>query len=364
MDSLEHLADKFEEWAKDFGRVAPMYAGLARGIAGDPELLALLAEAPEEQQLPVLLFASVHSLVLAEPELAAAAFYPSVHAGVRTHDGAFEAFRQLCRSRRVDIAALLTTRVTQTNEVGRCRLYLPALSLIAEEMGPLSLVDVGTSAGLNLFLDRYHYAFVPGGEVGPMSAVALTCRVRGERRPAQLTMPVVAGRLGIDRSPIDLGDPDDRNWLRACVWPEQTDRVQRLDAAIDIALSMPAEIRRGDATASLAAAIATAGQSGHPVVMNSWVLNYLSAHERRSYVAELDRLGAGTELSWVFAESPRLCEGLPWPANPPRPDLTALMLVRWRRGTRSVRHLAECHPHGEWLRWLDDPVSFDEPMVD
>jgi hypothetical protein len=363
MDSFEHLAGKFEEWAQDFHRVAPMYAGLARGIAGDPELLALLAEAPEEQQLPVLLFASVHSLVLAEPELAMAAFYPSVRAGVSTFDGAFEAFRELCRSRRADIAALVTTRATQTNEVGRCRLYLPALSLIAGELGPLSLVDVGASAGLNLFLDRYHYAFMPGGEVGTTSEVTLTCQVRGERRPTRLDMPVVAGRLGIDRSPIDLGDRDDRNWLRACVWPEQTERLQRLDAAIAIALSMPAEIRRGDATTSLDDAIAVARQSGHPVVMNSWVLNYLSTHERRSYVAELDRIGARTELSWVFAESPRLCEGLPWPANPHRPDLTALMLVSWRQGTRSVRHLADCHPHGEWLRWVDEPVSLDESIV-
>jgi hypothetical protein len=369
MDNYEHLSVKFTEWARDFHTVAPMYAELARRIATDRELLALLALAPEEQQLPVLLFASVHSLVLGEPDLAAGACYPSVNhnAGVDTLDGAFEAFRELCRTRRADIAALVTTRVTQTNEVGRCRLYLPALALIADDVGPLSLVDVGASAGLNLFLDRYHYTYVPRRavgairETGPASKVTLTCELRGEGRPTFLAVPTVTGRLGIDRSPIDLGDGNDRNWLRACVWPEQTERFHRLDAAIDIALSSPAEIRAGDATVHLDEAITTARQSGHPVVMNSWVLNYLTADERRSYVAELDRLGAGTELSWVFAESPRLCGDLPWPtgAEPTTsrwPDLTVLMLVTWRRGVRSVRHLADGHPHGEWLHWVDQPV--------
>ncbi len=356
MGNYEHLAAKFTEWASDFERVTPMYAELARGIAADPELLALLDHAPEEQQLPVLLFASVHSLVLAEPEIPAAAFYPSVDQGVDTFDGAFEAFRKLCTSRRADIAALLATRVTQTNEVGRCGLYLPALSLIAPDVGVLSLVDVGASAGLNLYLDQYHYSFVPGIEVGPVSEVNLRCELRGEHRPEQLAVPTIAGRLGIDRSPIDLADRNDRNWLRACVWPEQTERFHRLDSAISIAQSMPSEIRRGDATAELERAIGTARRSGHPVVMNSWVLNYLSSDERRAYVAELDRLGSRAELTWVFAESPRLCRELPLPTMHHRPDLTVLMLVTWRHGERSIRHLADCHPHGEWLHWVDEPV--------
>ena len=39
---------------------------------------------------------------------------------------------------------------------------------------------------------------------------------------------------------------------------------------------------------------------------NTWVLNYLTADERRAYVASLDELGADRDLSWVFVEMPVL----------------------------------------------------------
>ncbi|MCA1480838.1 DUF2332 family protein, partial [Bradyrhizobium sp. NBAIM08] len=71
----------------DFASSVPMYADLARRIANDDELLALLGHAPAEQRLPVLLFASVHSLVLADPTVALGQYYASVNADPR-HDSA------------------------------------------------------------------------------------------------------------------------------------------------------------------------------------------------------------------------------------------------------------------------------------
>jgi len=358
MRTHDVLAERFHVWADDFESTAPMYAELARCTADEPELLHLLARAPVEQQLPVLLFASVHALVLAEPDLELGAFYPSVRGGIARPDGAFNAFRSLCLDRQHDIERLVTTRVTQTNEIGRCRLFLPALSQLEPGLGPLSLVDVGASAGLNLFLDHYRYSFTADHHVGPPTGVELVGEFRGGAQPTQISIPDITGRLGIDRFPVDLSDADERTWLRACIWPEQAQRLRRLDAAIEVALSMPPTIRAGDATAELASAIDTALHVGHPVVMNSWVLNYLSASERKAYFAELNRLGQRHDLTWVFAESPDLCSDVPFPAHPIRPQLTLLMLVTWRDGERSVRHLADCHPHGEWLHWVDEPVSW------
>ena len=67
-----------------------------------------------------------------------------------------------------ELTWLLATRTTQTNEVGRCGLFLPVFGMLADEVGPLGHIDVGTSGGLNLLLDRYEYRYrtADDGEVG------------------------------------------------------------------------------------------------------------------------------------------------------------------------------------------------------
>ena len=113
-------------------------------------------------------------------------------------------------------------------------------------------------------------------------------------------------------------------------------------------------MRAGDAVEDLAATIALVAGDGHPVVLNSWVLNYLSDAQRRAYVAELDRLGASSDLSWIFAEMPALVSGVPVPDDPDRAYRTVVTLVRWRDGVRTVEHLADAHPHGFWIHWQAD----------
>ena len=113
------------------------------------------------------------------------------------------------------------------------------------------------------------------------------------------------------------------------------------------------DIRRGDAVETVAALVAEAAASGHPVVTTSWVLNYFSAEARWQFVGALDRAAESVDLSWVYVESPALCPGLPgMPAarqGPKQP--TAVVLVRWRDGRRDARHVADAHPHGRWLHW-------------
>ena len=340
---------RFRISADDQHKRSPFNARLCAAIAESPDIAEFLSSAPAEQQLPVLLLASVHSIVLAEPELELAAWYPTVSAAPRDDD-AFPAFARLCQAREPEIRSLIATRATQTNEVGRCSLFLPALDVLAAEVGTIGLADIGTSAGLNLQLDHYRYEYEPGGAVGGASPVTLRCSVR-DGVPVPLAIPPIGARVGVDRSPIDLNDPDSVRWLMACVWPDQQDRFERLAAAIAVAADHPAEVIEGDAVGTLAAAIEHVGRDAHPTVLNSWVLNYLTPDERLAYVAELDRIGAERDISWLFLESPGLARGLPVPAEIERSFLSHLVLARWRGGLRSIVHLAECHPHGYWLRW-------------
>lgn len=349
MADLAELARRFHEYGHDHEVRSPFNAHLSRSIAETPTILSLLQSAPDEQQLPVLLLAAVHSLVLGEPELELAKWYPTVTDRPLDTDP-FPAFRRLCEDREDHIRAIVSQRFTQTNEVGRCALFLPALGIVADERGPISLVDVGTSAGLNLQLDQYQYRYSPGGRVGGQSPVVLECATRGDV-PIPAELPTVVGRIGIDQHPIDLSHPDEARWLMACVWPDQADRFERIRAAIILAQHSRSDIRKTDAVAGLRSAVADAAASGHPVVLNSWVLNYLTDAQRTAYLTELDAIGSQRDLSWVYAESPALCPGIPFPFELDHEHLTALMLARWRDGVRTVQHLGVAHPHGYWLHW-------------
>ena len=348
----------FADFARQTANGTPLYSRLAAGIAGNKRLAGMLLNAPPAQRLPVLLFACVHSLLLGEPDAPLARFYPNL-AGEGTDPGdPFPAFERFCNQHADALATMMRTRRTQTNEIGRTALFVPAFGLLEHEMGVLAHVDVGASAGLNLLISHYDFRFEPGGSIATGSTVQLVCGTRGDV-PVPVRHPSIATAVGIDQSPIDLDDTDQARWLEACVWPDQVGRFERLRAAIEVARTVGVDVRSGDAVSGVAALVQEVAGAGHPVLTTSWVMNYLSADERLGFVAAVDALaGAGHDCSWVYAESPALCPelpGIPPPTDPDQP--TALVAVRWRGGERSTQHLANAHPHGAWMHWLIQPAG-------
>ena len=348
MVALPEIQQRFANFAQSTAKRAPLYSTISTAIARDPDVSRVLLAAPEPQQLPVLLFAAVHYLLLCGdgPELAA--FYSNLTPAPAT-SYPYLAFREVVLRHIDDIETLVASRTTQTNEVGRCAQFVPALGMVAAEVGTLAHVDVGTSAGLNLLLPRYAFEYTPGGTLGRPSTVHLQCSTTGPV-PVPAAMPHIARSIGIDRAPIDVFDDDEVRWLEACVWPDQADRFDRLVAAVALAREHVPDVRQGDAVLDLAEVVSEAAHSGHPVITTSWVLNYLPDDTRLQFLAELDHLGSDLDLSWVIAEAPSQTPGLPVPTTDPPEELTVLSLVRWRAGVRTARRLATTHPHGYWLR--------------
>lgn len=354
------LVQKVRAHERDSFTRAPLNAALCAVIARDRSLHTLLAHAPVEQQLPVLLLASIHFLVLAEPNHELAAWYPNVtrHHRDPTDPALAPVLHDFVNDRAPSMLELLATRRVQTNEIGRCALFLPALGLIAADRTPIGHVDVGTSAGLTTLLARFAYRYVDdqgegvtrAGDVIGSGAPLLECSTRGTG-PVPTAIPDIASAQGIDLDPIDISDPDDARWLQACCWPDQTDRFERLAAAIEMAQADPPKIITGDAVDVICDTIQRVPPDQHPVVTCSWALNYLTPAARHAFVEELDTSGAVRDISWVFAESPALTPELPHARDLAGEHTTALVLTRWRNGERSVDHLATCHPHGYWLHW-------------
>ena len=153
---------------------SPLYDRISRAVAADPEILAMVLRAPPAAHQPNVLLAAVHYLLLSGLDHPLA----EVYAGRSDVDPA-PLFRQLCLDHQAEVGVVMATRRTQTNEVGRSALIGPGLAFVADRLGqPLALVDVGTSAGLNLRCDRYLLDYGEHGATGPAdAAVRIACRV-------------------------------------------------------------------------------------------------------------------------------------------------------------------------------------------
>ena len=327
---------------------SPMYRDIAAAIADDPDLLSIVADSPVDASHPGVFLGVVRFLLLGGID------HPlgDIYAGRLDSSGVVDAFRSFVDQYRPEIMALMQTRRVQTNEVARCSVLLAGLAEVAERhTEPLALIDVGASGGLNLAIDRLQVDY--GHFVsGPSSPVTVVCESLSDGPPRRPT-PNIGWRAGIDRNPLDLSDPDEVRWLQACIWPEHSDRQQRLLAAIELFNAEPVPIVAGDAIADLPALIADAPADHHLTLMSSWVVFYFSPEDRLAYEQVL--ADAGRPLSWVSAEHPSVVRSLVGKTEPMtgEGDFSALALLDYAGdGTHPDREfLAWCHNHGAWIDW-------------
>jgi hypothetical protein len=214
-------------------------------------------------------------------------------------------------------------------------------ALTVDANAPLHLIEIGPSAGLNLIWDRYGVRYSRDGAVAAAvnadAPLQIDCELRGDKIPPTRPVPVVARRLGLELNPVDLANTDDRDWLRALIWPDQVSRLTRLDRAIALFEEAKPEIRAGDALALLPNALAEAGRD-HAVCIYHTIATYQFSREMREALENM-LVVAGLrrpvwELSFEF-------DGTEYP----------LSLIRHRDGERTARVLANSHPHGTWLEW-------------
>ena len=336
------------------------YERLSEGIAGDEDTLRLLMQTPQEQRRPSLLLAAVNLLLASHPDSALAAYYPT-HAGLRPVDAQLlPAFSAFCSEHRGDLVRLLREGSTQTNEIRRCVALRVGLAHVQRRWpGPLALAEAGASAGLNLLFDRYRYRLGGDEPTSAASQVVIGCELRGDAPAGRVlgAIPEVTSRLGIDREPVDLADPAARAWLEAFIWPERTDDLATLRAAIDVARTAPAlAVVRGDATTDTVRLLSGLPGNEPVVVFTASLLSYLTPGGRAAFAGQL-RLAAGRRpVAWVFAEAPGLAATMnltaPALAGPLAQRNTLYLVGASLRGPgngRDDRLLALADPY---LRWL------------
>jgi hypothetical protein len=313
------IAERYARFASDEapGRSA-LYADWAAGVAADPSTRVTLARIPATHRQPPLVFAVARMLGAPERPFPEWAAWARVHAD--------------------ELVAECTRRSLQTNEPLRCAALLPALSGIP---GAIALLEIGASAGLCLYPDRYSYRYRNGPDLDPpdgVSRVVLASQLRGG---PPLRMPEVVWRAGIDLAPLDAADAEDRRFLLSLVWPGEAGRAARIEGALDIVAEDPPLLVRADATEpdALRTLAARAPTGATLVVTTPGVLPHIPRAGRERLFETIEAMDA----AWITIDPPGLHDR--W--RPPVDPATWGGFVLGRDGVA----LAAVDPLGAFVEW-------------
>lgn len=291
---------------------------------------------PLADALPLRAAGGLHALHLSGREPALAPLY----AGEAVDDAAI--VRDVIARHDEDLMPWLDGP-PQTNEAGRSSNFVAAMLWLAGQGLPsrFECLEVGSSAGINLMIDRYRYD-LGGVTVGPQdAAMVFTPEWRGAPPPDG---PVSFASLkGCDVAPVDLTDAAQALRLRAYIWPEHAVRFARLDSAIAAANAQAPDLVAMNAADFVERHLARPQAEGTTrVLMHSIVMQYVPEDQRRRIAAAMEAAGARATpdkaLAWLSVEADRTLLG-------------HALQVRYWPGGEEWRLLARSHAHGAWIEW-------------
>ena len=231
----------------------------------------------------------------------------------------------------------------QTNEPGRSAPLMVGLLTGVARHGPrMEVLEIGSSAGLNLLIDRYRIA-LPGIATGPSdSPVQITPEWRGPPPPGQA--PQIMSIRGVDIAPVDATDPAQAERLLAYVWADHAQRFDRMAHALALLRAHRPWLDAGDAADWVEARLAEPQPPGTTrVLMHSVVWQYLGDARQQRITSAMAAAGARAThdrpLAWVCVEADRSVD---------QHDVT----IRSWPGFGDVTRIGHAHAHGFWIEHL------------
>jgi hypothetical protein len=327
---------------------SPMYSDLFTDLAADYAnggrtyaLLAGRSLRPLHDAVPLRLASAIHRVVLQGKDDRLARHYPSV--GGKPGEDFTADFIGYMRDHLEDVEAGLATQV-QTNEVGRSVVHL-VLSHWLTTLGvdEFSLLEIGTSAGLNLNFDKFYGCFGQLRMGDPSSPL----RFMGDWFSNAPDVPRVGAtaisKRGCDISPIDIARPGDEARLLSFVWPDQRLRLERLRSAIAIAKIHRPAVDTASADEWIAQQLSR--PSNHAtLIFHSIVWQYLGTETQNRLKRAIYKAG----------ESASPAAPIAWARMEPAGPVADIQVDVFDGSSSEPRHyrLAKIGYHGQGMNWF------------
>ena len=338
---------KLKEWFERFAEkecieVSPLYYFLANEISKDEELLNIASFCKQRQPMPNLFLASVHYLLINNPSRELANYYPSITKDYRLNLP-FKLFKEFCINNKEEIIELEQTKIVQTNALNRCAYLMPILSSLFNST-EINIIDIGTSAGLTLNLDKYEYHYnnrITKGE----SAVKIRSEIRSGELPKFESIINIKNKIGIDQNPLDVKIEENANWLKALIWADITERVEKIEQAISIAQQENIQYEKAKSIFEFEQIILDQDNDIPLVVFHTHTLYQFTPEERKEFWNLMDAVGSKRDLVYLATEYSKVLDrnyGI---------DGVIVELTDYQKGAKSRRLIAETNGHANWIKW-------------
>lgn len=336
---LKKVSNQFIRFAeRECRSVSPLYDSLSMKIAEDRELLELASHAPHNQPTPNLFFGAVQYLLLKGKNHPLKEFYRSI-VEVALHDEhAFPVFKDFCLQYEQEMITILKTKLVQTNEVRRCGYLYPTFCSIYELVKkPLALIEIGTSAGLQLFWDQYCYSYGTGTVYGNKdSSVHISSNVKGDRFPKRMELsPPVMLRIGVDLHVNDVRNEDDERWLKALIWPEHVERRKLYESAAAFVQRQEIQFIEGNGVELLPNFVQDIPDEAVICLFHTHVANQMPSEMKEQLLDEVERIGKYRNVFHLYN-------------NIIDQDL---YLDYFLEGKKHHQKVARTDGHGRWFEW-------------
>ena len=353
MGRARTLAEVYRHFGEvDAAETSPLYQRVAVALSESDQALRAIEAAPARKRHPRVILAALHDLALAGRAPALAAAYAAADG-----DAAAAAAIDTLRAMTDSVVAIAVRRQPRTNQTGRSAVLYPAIAEAAHRVGAnaVGLIDVGCGAGLNLNVDRVGITYSNGQSLGGRSSgVQLSCSIVGERPIPTRAMPEVVARVGVDLDPLDVTDSDDARWLRACLWPDQPERIARLEAEIALLATAPPLLLQGDPVEVLPDALARVPTDALPVVTTTWALSRFPLERRLRFLHRLDEAAAGRAVAWVSVEGVGVAPAIPTLGDRRASGHSIIGLAVFDQSALRAEAIGRCWSRGRLLAWLAD----------
>jgi hypothetical protein len=350
---LSQIKERFLAFAEyECKETSPLYFQLSNEIAYDDELLQIASHVKKGQPIPNSFLASIHFLLIKNPNDELASYYPSIQ-NKSIEKIPFDLFKAFVLSHIEEIKNLISTKIVQTNVVNRCAYIMPIIYTIIEKVKkPTTIIDIGTSLGLTLNFNNYSYQYNKQ-LIHKGNDVIIDCEIREGFTPEFKNIHYPLTKIGIDQNIIDLKSEDEKRWIMALIWADHIERFVSMDNALKN-YDTTIKLIESNQIEEFEKIISDVNNEENLIVYNTHVLYQFPQELKDKYWAMLDRIGKKRDFYYISVE------GIKAMLEKYNTTETVIELTTYNNATKEQKLIATTNGHGNWIKWKQDifkPVS-------